>query len=221
MATINHIRFLSANRNSIAEPVLIVGSKQYEFDQENLKTHLGKLGFNDVKGIDISEGDGVDEIADITESNSAFVSKYRNSFSTIICMEVLTHVRNPFHAADAMVSMLKDKGVIILSECYVRKISKMPVDYWRFTYEGTKQLFSSLKFDDTKAMISFTRDKSGQLMPLEYPLPQILAEKHPDESAMGFLVRRIHRRFFSKGIFRLSRLFPETTIYSIAVKNPN
>ncbi len=204
----------------VKEPLLIIGSKQYEFDKENLRAHLQKSGLTQITGIDISSGDGVDEIADITDINSEFVNNHRNFFATIICMEVLTHVKNPFRAAESITKMLGDNGSVILSECYVRKISKMPVDYWRFTYEGTKQLFSSFEFDDSRAMISYTRDKSGELLPFAYPMPQILEGRHPDESGIGNFIRKLHRKFFAKGLFRLSRLFPETTIYSVARKKP-
>jgi len=198
---------------------MIVGSKQYDFDKENIKVRLNEWGFRDVTGIDLFEGEGVDHTIDITDSSSEFLKKHKDHFSTIICMEVLTNVKNPFEAARNIISLLKKDGVTILSECYVRKISKMPVDLWRFTYDGTKQLFSDLKFDDSKVMISLTREKDESLLPLKYPLPQVLQEKNADESGLGFLARRIHRKFFAKGIFRLSRLFPETTIYSIAKKS--
>lgn len=219
MATRNQISFLEQNKNSIHDPVVIVGSKHYDFDNENIKTRLAEWGYKDVTGTDLFEGEGVDLVTDITDSNSEFLNKHKNHFATLICMEVLTHVKNPFVAAQNMTSLLKNNGVAILSECYVRKISKMPIDLWRFTYDGTKELFSGLKFDDSKAMVSLTREKDERLLPLKYPLPQVLQEKSEDESSAGYFARRLHRRFFAKGVFRLSRLLPETTIYSIAKKS--
>lgn len=219
MATVNQIKFIEKNKNEISEPVLIVGSKQYEFDRENIRQRLLEWGFKDITGIDLFEGEGVDYAVDITEASSEFISGHGNYFKTIFCMEVLTNVKNPFAAADNIISMLKTGGKAILSECYVRKISKMPVDLWRFTYDGTKELFSRLSFDDSKAMISLIREKDDRLLPLAYPLPQVLSEKHNDESTLGYMMRRIHRKYLSKGIFGLSRLLPEITIYSIAAKN--
>jgi hypothetical protein len=218
MATINQISFLRLNIDSISEPILIIGSKQYDFDKENIRTRLEQLGFKNITGIDISKGEGVDYEVDITDSESDFVKNHLNYFSTIICMEVLTHVRNPFQASVSLVSMLNSDGAAILSECYVRKISRMPIDLWRFTYDGTKVLFSKLEFDDSKAMVSLTRERKDGLMPLVYPFPQLLSEKHSDESSLGYFIRRIHRKFFARGIFKISRLLPETTIYSIAKK---
>lgn len=218
MATRNQISFIEINREFISEPILLVGSKQYEYDKENLQTCLKNLGFKDITGIDLFEGEGVDHAVDITDSASEFITNHKEYFSTIICMEVLTNVKNPFKASGNIISMLKKGGTSIMSECYVRKISKMPIDLWRFTYDGTKELFSGLTFEDSRAMISLTREKDERLLPLKYPLPQLLSEKHEDESSFGYFIRRIHRKYFGKGIFKISRLMPETTIYSIAKK---
>ena len=195
-----------------------MGSRQYEFDKEDIRSCVTGMGFRDIVGIDIIDGDGVDYVVDITQSNSDFIKDNFSKFNTVICMEVMTHVKNPFAAADNLVAMLKPGGSMILSECYVRKISKMPLDLWRFTYDGTRQMYSTLTFDDSRARISLTRDKGENLIPLKYPLPQVLAEKHADESSAGYFLRRIHRKFFAGGIFEISRLFPETTIYSVAMK---
>lgn len=218
MATGSHLNFLNINKDLIKEPVLIVGSKHYDYDKENLKVRIREMGFEIVTGVDIVEGEDVDYIVDITDSNSDFIKKYRDHFNTVICLEVLTHLKNPFIAAENMISLLKKDGVAFLSECYIRKISKMPLDLWRFTYDGTKELFNKLTFDDSKVMISLTREKSERLFPLKYPLPQVLHDRHPDESSAGYFLRRLHRKFFAGGVFSLSRLLPEITIYSVARK---
>jgi hypothetical protein len=197
---------------------LLVGSKLYEYDKENIKARLEQWGYNDITGIDLFEGEGVDFKVDITETGNDFIEKHQTYFSTIICMEVLTNVKNPFIAASNVISMLRREGTVILSECYVRKISKMPVDLWRFTYDGTKQLFSDLKFDDSRVRVSYTREKVVSLMPLSYPFPEILLSRNKEESSLGFLLRRLHRKYFGGRIFQLSRLLPELTIYSIAKK---
>lgn len=218
MATPSQIGYLKINIDSIKEPVLIIGSKQYDFDKMNIRNFLFENNIRNITGIDISEGEGVDEVVDITVSESEFIKKHFAHFNTILCMEILTHVKNPFAAAENMKRLLAENGTIIFSECFVRKISKMPADYWRFTYDGTKVLFSGLVFDDSKAMISLTREKKEMLYSLKHPFPQIMPEKHEDESGTGYFLRRLHRKFFSKGIFGISRLFPEITIYSVAVK---
>jgi len=218
MATKNQINYLEINRDNIKEPVLIVGSKLYDYDKEDIRSYLNKTGLTEITGIDLFEGEGVDHVVDITDTDSEFIKGHREYYSTIICMEILTNVTNPFIAAENIKGMLKKGGSAVFSECFIRKISKMPVDLWRFTYDGTKQLFSGLEFIDHMARISFTRDKDGNLSDLPNPFPQILHDRHRDESMIGYTLRRIHRKYFSKGIFKLSRLMPETTIYSIAKK---
>lgn len=219
MATRNQINFIEQNKDLINEPILLVGSKLYEYDKENIKARLEQYGYKDITGIDLFEGEGVDFKVDITETENDFIEKHKTYFSTIICMEVLTNVKNPFKAANNVIIMLKRQGTVILSECYVRKISKMPVDLWRFTYDGTKQLFANLEFDDSRVRVSYTREKVVNLMPLSYPFPEILLTKNKEESSIGFLLRRLHRKYFGGKIFQLSRLLPELTIYSIAKKN--
>ncbi len=218
MATGTHISYLCLNKDSISEPILIIGSKIYNYDKENIRERLTDFGFKNITGIDLFEGDGVDYAVDITDSESEFLKTHQGYFSTVICFEVFTNVKNPFIGAANLISFLKKGGIAILSECYVRKISKMPVDLWRFTYEGTKELFSRLTFDDSKARISIIREKNESLLPLSHPLPQINSGKHSDESSAGYLMRRIHRKYFGNGLFRLSRLIPELTIYSTAKK---
>lgn len=218
MATKNQINFLELNKDIIKEPVLIVGSKLYDYDKEDIRKFLINSGIIDITGIDLFDGEGVDYVLDITDTSSEFIINHKDYFSTIICMEILTNVKNPFVAASNIIAMLKKGGSAVFSECFVRKISKMPIDLWRFTYDGTKQLFSGLEFNDSRAKISFTRDKDVSLTKLVTPFPQLLHEKHKDESMIGYQLRRIHRRYFAKGIFKLSRLMPEITIYSVAKK---
>ena len=89
---------------------------------------LTDIGLKAITGIDIIEGEGVDFVADIIDSSSEFILNHREAFNTVICMEVMTHVKNPFEAANNLMSMLKPEGTMVLSECYVRKFSMIPVD---------------------------------------------------------------------------------------------
>ena len=73
-------------------------------------------------------------------------------------------------------------------------------------------LFSGVDFDEHRTRIARTRDKSGALDVLPRQLPQFLHERHPHESRLGHLIRRVHRRFFASGDFALSRSLPELTV---------
>ncbi len=218
MATLNQIKYLELNRDKLRDPILIVGSRLYDFDAQDIATNLREWGQTEIIGVDLVPGAGVDEILNITDSDAQFIQDHENFFNTVICMEVLTSVSHPFRAAENVRRMLKVGGAVLLSECFVRKMSRMPVDYWRFTYDGTKELFSFLSFNDDRARMSYTRDKSGTLWPYRIPMPEVVHSRHEDESYAGYFLRRLHRKLFGGRVFSLSRLMPEITIYSAAEK---
>ncbi|MBX2963397.1 MAG: methyltransferase domain-containing protein [Cyclobacteriaceae bacterium] len=219
MAHRNQIKFLEANQDLVREPILIVGSKLYNYDKFDLEAELKRMGFNSIIGIDISEGPGVHFVIDIIDVSPEFMGTYSKHFNTIICMEVLTNVPNPFKAAENVFKMLTPGGTVVLSEVFVRKLSRMPVDYWRFSYDGLKALFAGFQFFDDRARFSVTRQRDAELRVIGKSFEEILAGvKHPDESLIGSYLRRIHRKYFSKGIFNVSRLMPEQTVYAVGRK---
>jgi hypothetical protein len=219
MAHKNQIEFIKRQLADIREPILIIGSKIYDYDAFDLAEELRKSGYNDITGMDISDGPGVDFVGDITDSSLAFFSHKQNHYNTIICMEVLTNVKNPFIAAFNVDIILGRGGLIILSECYVRKLSRMPVDYWRFTYDGLKQLFDGYFFKDEKACYSVLRQKDATLKIFEGSFEEIRNfERHKEESRFSWFARKLIFRFLSNGVFKISRLLPEQTIYAIGIK---
>ncbi len=219
MAHHNQIEFLRQNRERLHEPILLVGAKVYTYDQFSLKTELQQLGFTKVIGTDLEAGEGVDEVLDITNVNAPQLHAWESHFATIICMEVLTNVNHPFRAAEHVSRMLQPGGTVVLSECFVRKISKMPVDYWRFTYDGLKALFPDFQFEDDRSRFSITRQREITLRPFIGRFEEVVADhRHADESGLGFLLRRFHRKWLSSGLFKISRWLPEQTIYAIGIK---
>jgi hypothetical protein len=220
MAHANQIAFVKKNADLIQAPILVVGSKTYPYDQYNLHKVLQELGHTDIVGIDIEAGESVDAVVDIMDSQHVFFADRKNHFNTIFLMEVMTHVPNPFVGAANADALLSKGGHIFLSESIVRKISRMPLDLWRFTYDGHKQLFRHYRFYDERAAQGITRDKTGNsLRPLVLEQPfQLLHDRHEDESLLGYYWRGFHRKFFGKGIFKVSRLLPEQTYYAVAQK---
>lgn len=220
MAHHNQIEFIKANQDLIKEPILVVGSKMYDFDKYDISKELELLGYSNITGIDIDDGPGVDYQVDITDQLSGFVVKNKHRYATVVCMEVLTNVRNPFVAAQNVANLLINGGTVILSECFVRKLSRMPIDYWRFSYDGLKALFVGFKFFDDRAKFSITRQKDGLLENLRWNFEELLAgQKHNQESLVGYYLRKLHRKYFSKGIFKISRWLPEQTVYAVGRKD--
>jgi hypothetical protein len=220
MPTQGHIEFVQQHRHLIREPILIVASKIYDYDPERLQDYLKRWGFSDFIGIDLEAGEGVDDVVDVTDPNSQFWTRHRNYFETVFCLELWTYVKQPFVAANLISSVTRENGVLFLSESTTRKKSRMPIDLWRFTLEGLQTLFDGFDFDDARTAMFYTRSKDpNPLRPYEYELPEIRSDqRHTDESALGFFLRRLHRKFFAKGVFDLSRLMPENTICAVGEK---
>lgn len=220
MPTQGHIEFVQQHRDLIREPILIVASKIYDYDPERLQDYLKRWGFSDFIGIDLEAGEGVDEVVDVTNSKSQFWKRYQNYFETVFCLELWTYVKQPFVAANLISSVTRENGMLFLSESTTRKKSRMPIDLWRFTLEGLQTLFDGFEFDDKRVAMFYTRSKdSNPLRPYHYELPEIRSDqRHPDETALGFALRRFHRKFLAQGVFGLSRLMPENTICAVGEK---
>ncbi|MCI0441984.1 hypothetical protein L0152_02065 [bacterium] len=220
MPTRGHIEFVQQNRHLIREPILIVASKIYDYDPERLQDYLKQWGFSNFIGIDLSAGEGVDEVVDVTDSESEFWKRYQNYFETVFTLELWTYVRQPFVAANLISNVIRQNGLLFLSESTTRKKSRMPIDLWRFTLEGLQTLFDGFEFEDARVATFYTRSKDpNPLQPYEYELPEVRSDqRHPDETALGFLLRRFHRKFMANGVFELSRLMPENTICAVGKK---
>jgi len=218
MATLNQGAFVRQNRDRLQDPVLIVGSCMYDYDDVDLRGLLGELGLHDITGIDIVDGPGVDEVLDICDA-ADFEARNRGRFATVLCMEMITHVRQPFGLGATVTELLRPGGTVFLSECIVRKLSRMPVDHWRFTYTGIQLLFPDLDFDHDRVRMSLPRSHTDVLLPYDEHLPEVLGhQRHAEESRFGWYVRKVHDRFLAHGVFRLSRLMPEISIASVATK---
>ena len=217
MPSLNQIEFIKGNRTKLKEPVLIIGCKEYDFDTHNFIDELNKLGINDTIGIDIQGGPGVDVVLNICDSKNQFITKYCNYFNSVICMQTLYSVENPFKAAENIYLMMNKSSVLFFSDVFVHRIHRIPTDYWRFSYDAHKQLFKKLKFDDIKTKIGLTRQ--NVLLDMTYPFPELSKyKKQHNESSIEFIIRKLFRRIFFHSMINLPRLFPEISIFSISTK---
>lgn len=218
MATINQIEYLHLVKERIEDPILIVGSKLYDYDVADLASTLKSFGCRDITGVDIDDGRGVDRVLDICDTTDPFFAENECLFSTVICMEVLTNVNRPWQAAENIKRVTKPSGHIIMSECFVRKLSRMPRDLWRFTYDGFSALYSDVEFVDELARQSLTRSRVPDLQPLSEGPYEVTHAKWKGESTLGYVSRRFHRKLFGGKMLEVSRLLPEQTIYAIGQK---
>jgi len=218
MATINQIAFIETIKNKIKEPILIVGSKTYNYDYMSLNKYLNQNNFTDITGIDIVDGTDVDIIADMTVLNNPYFIEKSRYFNTVFCMEVITHVNKPWLLGKNIYNMTNKNGILIVSECLVRKITRMPKDYYRFTFEGLAAIYEGFEMVENSFTKSLTRAKKTAIEPYNNQIFEIFHTKTNDESRIGIILRKIHRKFFGGKLFEVSRLLPEQTFYAIAIK---
>jgi len=117
-------------------------------------------------GIDMEDGKGVDIVLDLTEDFDFIDNKLGGKrFKTIICFSVLEHCSNPFKMCSNIERLLKVNGLVFISVPFSWRIHGYPNDYWRFTPEGIKILFSNLKFDLKEGSLS--NGKPGVAEPID------------------------------------------------------
>lgn len=149
----NQLHFLKARIPAVDGPVLEVGSKKYGFNVNFRDVYHGEY-----VGVDMAEGDGVDEVVDLSKTLGPLPEKH---FSLVICCSVLEHVEQPYAMADNLVRLLRPGGRIYVSVPWTWRYHAYPADYWRFSWQGIQKLFPSLAWEEP--MFSTTRD--GELFP--------------------------------------------------------
>jgi len=120
---------------SLKDPVIEIGSYQVP-DQREL-ANLRPL-FQDMMyvGCDIRHGPGVDRLEDIQK-----LTFEDNSINTMLVLETLEHVANPFRAIAEMYRVLAPRGLLLISVPFYFPIHDFPGDYWRFTPQCLNLLF--------------------------------------------------------------------------------
>lgn len=71
---------------------------------------------------------------------------YREAFGTLLCLNVLEHVKNPFRVFAAFYQLLKQGGLLIVETVFMFPYHPSPGDYWRFTPDGLKLLAEQAGF---------------------------------------------------------------------------
>jgi len=91
-------------------------------------------------GIDIQEGPGVDEVCSVYELTQRFGEGY---FDLVINTELLEHVADWKTAINQMKAVTKTGGVMIITtRSYGFAYHGYPYDFWRYSYEDMKTIFS-------------------------------------------------------------------------------
>src|ERR1035437_2285963 len=116
--------------------------KQHATTEEVLNVGSGKAGGNYLElfpnqiTVDIDAKRQPDVVGDIR--NLPFKD---NSFSVIICTEVLEHVPEPEKAINELYRVLTKSGKLVLTTRFVYPLHDIPHDYYRYTKYGLKRFF--------------------------------------------------------------------------------
>ena len=65
------------------------------------------------------------------------------SADSVVCSEVLEHVRDPRRVVSELARVLKPGGVMLLAVPFLYGLHSVPYDYWRFTRFGLEELVRS------------------------------------------------------------------------------
>lgn len=87
--------------------------------------------------LDLEEGENIDIVADITQTGLD-----SNSLDTVISTQVFEHIPKPWEAVREVHRILKPGGKCIVTAPFVHAYHADPHDYYRYTVEGIKALFS-------------------------------------------------------------------------------
>lgn len=115
---------------------LIVGSKLYEGRDDRRQLYENAIG------VDMLPGDGVDLVLNLEETLPSGLGK----FAHVECMSVLEHSRRPWKLAANIVRLMEHGGTIHLSAPFVWRVHSFPSDYFRYTKEGIRSLFSAISW---------------------------------------------------------------------------
>jgi SAM-dependent methyltransferase len=122
----------------MAEPLVEIGSYQVP-GQEGLADLRSLFPAKQYVGCDIVSGAGVDRIEDLHRLSFA-----DGSIGTLIAVETLEHVADPFLAVREIERALRPGGIAILTTPFNFPIHHMP-DYTRFTPEGMARLLGGFR----------------------------------------------------------------------------
>ncbi len=148
MGDVNQQQLVLEHKDKLFGPYLEIGSRNYGSTQDLRSLFPGDTYI----GLDISDGDGVDIVLDLTQPFEVIDEKLgKQRFGTIFSFSVMEHCDNPFLMAENMVQLLKPGGKIVLSVPFAWQFHGYPSDYWRFTSEGVKKLFPRIDWNDGDA----------------------------------------------------------------------
>lgn len=138
---------------------LIVGSNLYDTGKEDRRKR-----YSGAVGVDMIEGEGVDIVANLEDRK---VVHQIGPFNHVECISVLEHSRKPWIMAQNIKAMMLPGATLLISAPFVWRRHAYPNDYWRFTVEGIKELFTGIQWKASAYCYQGTLDYKGKIPALE------------------------------------------------------
>ncbi len=92
-------------------------------------------------GVDIVAGPGVDEVCDAADLPGRFGP---DAFDVVVCCEMLEHAADPHLSIEAMVTVLRPGGVIVITTRSPGFVHHHPPDRWRYTQGAFAEILDRL-----------------------------------------------------------------------------
>jgi len=125
-------------------------------------------------GVDIEKGPGVDLVC----SSDSILRRFgKESFDVVISTCVLEHVVNLKPSISDMKNVCKVGGIIILIVPSVWPLHNHPIDYWRFSKEDIRNIFSDFEMLILEEKATFHGAKVGDLVYAKMRKPEGFTEK--------------------------------------------
>lgn len=168
---------------------------------------------------DIETGKNIDQIVDAHK-----LPFKNNSFSVILCTEVLEHCYDPDRVLSEFYRVLKPKGKLILTTRFIFPIHDSPNDYFRFTKYGLKLLTN--KFSKVSILEESTTLETISVLLQRIAYQAVIVLKYPIFNIILHLIAKTIAKFSSiirKEYGNINRNKKEKTImtsgyYVIAIK---
>ena len=129
--------FIENNLDKIDGKILDLGSGTWTWIKDRLKDKENCY----VTSFDRFKHPNVDVQGDLFELDKYFEL---GNFDSIVCLDVVEHVNNPFKAINAMSGVLKSNGLLLISCPFDKELHGEDYgDYWRITRQGWQELLKN------------------------------------------------------------------------------